>query len=230
MKLHAKVIALAATLGALFTSAHATITLSFQAQELLQGGVGSNPAAAGSLVLLVADTTGAGFDALDSGPITVGSLIDQAGNDLVVGQFSLSAASIFTQNEPTLNASQAFTLSGNWTAGDPLAIYWIPTLTTASTTVGSGVAYGEYTDITGLNGSAAWITPSNGSTYGPMLFSTSGVFGTGNVAASTGYASHFTSSQVTVPEPALGALLAGGLGLLAAAITRRRKAAGIVGS
>jgi hypothetical protein len=222
LKLNQKFFTVAAALSAIVAPAHATITLSFQAQELLQGGVGTNPAPGGSLVLLVADTTGGGFGNLSQGAITVGSIISHTSNDLIVGQFSLTPASPFTQNEPVLNASGPFTLSGGWAAGDPLAIYWIPSLTSANTTVGGGVAYGEYTDPTGLHGSAAWITPSNGSTANTMLFSTSGVFGTGNVAASTGYASKLTTSAA-VPEPSTFALLGGAMGLTAAALRRRKK-------
>ncbi len=222
MKLHPKFIMTAAVLVAIVTPARATITMSVDAEEILQGGLGSNPAAAGSLVLFVADTTGAGFNALQNGPITVGSMIDHAGNDLVVAQFSISAGTFLTNNQPFLAGSlNNISLTGGWHTGQPLAIYWIPTLTTANSNVGTGVAYGKYTDPTGLDSSIPWVTPSDPGTYNPMLFSTDGFFGTGtNAPASTGYSS--LSTVAVVPEPSTFAFLGGVVGLAVSVLYRRK--------
>jgi hypothetical protein len=219
MNTRLKYLLAAALLAGMSLSAHATITFTTIGGDEIFSDNGVTAAPTNSLVLLVADTTGAGFFNLNAGSaVTVGSTINTAGNDLVVGQLSLFTSGI-------LDYSGTLSLSGGWTTGDKLAIYWIPTLTTSSTMVGSGVAYGEYTDGTGVGGSAAWITPADGTTaYPAMYFQTSndGFFAgppaPGAFAANDGYANKVTA----VPEPSMYALF-GGLLALSAAAWRRRK-------
>jgi hypothetical protein len=231
MKLLTKFLALSTILAVLALPARATVTLTFQAEDLLVGGANTSNVPAGSLVLLVADTTGAGFESLSPGNISTGAQFGLSDNDLVVAQLSISAAGIgnSTHHENVLNSSAAYTLStaandtlGDWTAGDALAIYWIPSLNSGATSVGLNVAYGMYTDSIGLNGSQAWITPPSG-TANPMFFTTTGVFGSEGAtsAASVGYAG-FLTSTAAVPEPSTFGLL-GGASALALAFVRRRK-------
>ena len=47
--------------------------------------------------------------------------------------------------------------------GDPVQLYWFPTLTAGSTRPGEGTMYGLYRHDTGLDGSAPWVIPGDGS-------------------------------------------------------------------
>ncbi len=176
-----KFLTLSAVLTALALPAHATVTLSIEAEDLLVGGANTSNVPVGSLVLLVADTTGNGFASLAPGNISTGAEFGLSDNDLILAQLAITAPLAFnaSHGENVLKSSAAYTLAGNWDAGDPLAIYWIPSLNAGATNVGLNVAYGEYTDSSASDGSAAWITPSDGSSI-TLLFSTTGVFGNGS--------------------------------------------------
>jgi hypothetical protein len=222
MRINRKLLALSLALAVAVVPARATITLQLEAYQILQGGSSSASAQDGSMVLLVADTTGGGFGALQAGNIAVGSTINSGHNDLVVDQLTITSP-IFTGLQPALYASPLLTLFGSWDAGDPLAIYWIPSLTTGDSNVGTSVAYGKYTDATGIDGSAAWITPTNGGTGQPMYFTTQApILGLISQPASVGYSS--LSTVAAIPEPSDFGLL-GGASVLGLAFLRRRKTA-----
>lgn len=220
MKSLAKIFTLSALLAALAVPAHATVNLTLEAENLLVGGNGSANVNANSLVLLVADTGNNGFSSLAYGNVSIGAKIGPAFDDLIVAQFAISAGSFLTNNENVLSANPSLALFGDWVGGQQLAIYWIPSLNFGDSNVGLGVAYGMYTDATGVNGSAPWITPADGNTANPMFFSTTGVFSSSHAADSAGYASFAT----VVPEPSTFALLSG-LATLGFAGWRRRKSA-----
>jgi hypothetical protein len=197
--------------------AHAFVTFSqVGGDEIFTDGTGLTDAPAGSLVLFVADTNDNGFGNLAPGAITVGSAISAGSDDIIEARFTMTLTGLLDASSGSL------TLSGAWNAGDPVAVYWIPSLTSTDTNVGAGVSYGMYTDPTGVGGSAAWITPTDGTTTTTAMFFQSnndGFFAPSpNVPSNTGFA-----GLVTVPEPSTFALLGGivALGLVA----RRRKTA-----
>ena len=215
-----KFLALPTILAALALPARATITLTFQAENIVVGGSGSNNVSAGSLVLVVADTTGSGFASLTSGCITTGSAFGSSNHDLIVAQLAISPPNQFTGTENSLDSTAIYTPSGAWATNDPLAIYWIPSLNLGATNVGLNVAYGSYTDATGLDGSAPWFTPGPGG-FITMLFSTSDDYGDSSAIppASVGFSSFNT---IAVPEPSTFGLLSGA-SVLGLAFFRRRK-------
>ncbi len=194
----------------------ANVTIPVGADEIFADNTGTTAAPAGSLVLLVADTTGAGFKNLLTGNIAVGATVDFGSNDLVVARFTLTSPGLLDSTTGSIS------LSGAWDAGDPLAIYWLPSLTSADNNVGLGVAYGRYTDQVGIGGSAPWITPPDSNTAGLMFFQSSNddFFGSPSVPTSTGF-----SAFTTIPEPSTFALLGGVMALGIAVWRRRRKLA-----
>jgi len=220
MKLSSKLLVMAALGTVAMPSLHAAVSsFSFQeigAESVYADNTGTTLAPNGSLVLLVADTSGngSGFGSITGGQnIDVGSII--AGHDLVVDQEGLSADGL-------LFASPSLTTFSNWVSGDPLAIYWIPSLTPGATTVAGSVDYGLYTSSVVSGGSAAWITPNDGDSYPPIYFSTNnGDLGPSNAPSDAGFASMMTTP---IPEPSVYALL-GGLTAMGVALRKRKQTA-----
>jgi len=148
-------------------AARASITIQLGADTLKD--VAGNPMPTSGLVVLVASTLDSQF-----GSPTATSFV--SGDDIEVARFDLSSTEI-----PGLVEDLAIlTLSGDWGAGDPLAIFWYPTLTIDAVSPGASTPYGFYRDPTpsgeqgtGLDGSDPWFTPADGATLWNLLFLTS---------------------------------------------------------
>ena len=195
-------IALLACVG---TRAQAT-TVTLDA-EFLKDAFGAAMPTSG-LVLLTAGTTGNFF-----GP-TSASFI--GGDEIVLKKWDLSG---FATAGVLSDTTGDLTLSGAWNTGDPLRMYWYPTLTLASTTPGTGTAYGTYRDAAGLDGSAAWITGGPSDTIALKFYTSDATFLNtgGSNAASFGRAN---LTVPPVPEPGTAALI---LLALPAVMGRRRR-------
>ncbi len=219
MRTLVKLVVLAAfcAVGSLPLSA-ANFTLTVAGDQIFTNNSNTTIATIGSTFLFVVDTQDSGFGNLTPGSITAGSAINSGGSDIVIGQFTLSdngTGGGFAILSQTFNTA---TIPG-WTVGDPLAIYWIPSLSgNTNTVVGSGVAYGKYTDPVANGNSDPWTSPSDSATV-TMYFETdnSGPFAPANAAFNAGF-----SNLTTVPEPSTFALLGGVLAL--GAVLRRRLA------
>lgn len=189
-------------------STQATILISAGADQL-KDNVGA-PMSVNGLVVLVASTQDAVF----------GSPTDTAfatGDDLEVARWNLSGTGTPGQLSDTAN----LTLSGFWTATDPLKLYWFPTLTTGALSPGPNTSYGEYRDPTaagpagsGRDGSDPWFTPADSGTVG-LIFLTTDAGGAVNAPALG------NASFTTVPEPSAYATVVGFVCLLGALISRR---------
>lgn len=116
--------------------------------EVLKNANGAAMPATG-LVILVASTTDATF----GGP-TEDTFV--TGDDTEIARWDLSA---FASNGVLSEVTAALPFAGGWNTGDPLQLYWFPTLTIGSIKPGPGVAYGQYRHETGLDGSEPWVTP-----------------------------------------------------------------------
>jgi hypothetical protein len=174
-----------------------------------------------SLFLLVSSVNSANFDAIVAGSSTsVGSLLNT--DDRIIARGDLSA---FGENG-VLNTSVLGTIldsttagaNAGWNPGDPLALLWFPTLTTASGTIATGTTYGLYTNAVAVDGSDPWITPADGVSNHRLYFynQSGGSLKTGTNSAASGNASLTVGA---VPEPNRAVL--GMLGLIGLALRRR---------
>jgi len=201
------------------SKSQATVTIGIQADELRDSGVTALTST--SLFLLVSSTSDANFDAIIAGASTaIGSSLN-GGDDRIVFRGDLqssfanySAAGVLDVTATGLDLSS---VSG-WSSNDPLALLWFPTLTTASATIDSSTPYGIYTNAAAIDGSAAWVTPSDTSSVNIGFYTTAGLnLGPGTNSASTGSASLTVAG---VPEPSRSLLALIGFGVLT--LRRRR--------
>jgi len=166
----------------------ATITL--DAERLKDASGAALPLS--GLVILAAGTSGT-----FTGP-TAASFV--SGDEIVVKMWDLSGG--FSTAGVLAVSTGDVPLTGAWTQGDPLRLYWYPTLDLTSPAPGAGTAYGAYRDAAGLDGSAPWITPGASDTIALQFFTSDATLlrTGGSNAAAAGLAS-FT----VVPEPHFGA-------------------------
>ncbi len=170
--------------------ARATITLNTDAGDLRTFG-GSALMPSSGQIFLVASTT----DGLFGGP-TAASFV--SGDDVILFRGDCGDVGYF-------QAAILFSLSGALDAGDPLQLYWFPTLTSSSLSPGEGTTYGSYRDAVGIDGSIPWAVPSDGATSN-LKFLTIGEGGTNPEAA--GWA-----NQTVAPVPEASNLITAGLTL-----------------
>ncbi|HUJ71467.1 MAG TPA: PKD domain-containing protein [Verrucomicrobiae bacterium] len=126
----------------------------------LQDGSG-NLAATNSVAVLVADTDNNGFISPQPNfPLSLGAT--WGGNNIVVGLWDLSADGI----SGLLDGVTAVTNTHGFVPGQKLQLYWFPSLTLASNTVGF-TYYGQYTDTNNppMDGSDPWALTTNASAH-----------------------------------------------------------------
>jgi hypothetical protein len=194
--------------AAVCIEAHAvTITLDC---EVLKDASGSAMPISG-IVVLTAATEG-----IFSGP-TPTSFV--SGTEILLQKWDLSA---FATPGVFSDITDDLAFGGTWGTGDPLRMYWFPTLTLLSASPGAGTSYGTYVDPLGLlDGSAAWVTPAESDTIGLKFYTSDASFlsAGGANSADVGLAS---LTVAPIPEPGTAAV--GVMALLAAmGITRRRQ-------
>ena len=167
-------------LGMQVKSFGSTVTINIDA-DLLKTASGQAMPATG-LVILVANTNNTAFSQPTSQAFV-------SGGDVIVARWDLSAFG----TAGVLLDTASFGLSGALTTGDPLQLYWFPTLTLSSTAPGPGTAYGQYRDAVGIDGSAPWVVPGAGATV-DLSFRTAdadaGFDSPGSSPASAGLASN----------------------------------------
>jgi hypothetical protein len=200
----------------LISLSHATAHCQFVAfnveAEVLKTSGGS-PMPASGLAVLVASTVDATFGGPT--PASFASGVD----DMEVARWDL------TLNGPGVLqvTSGPLSRSAPWDAGDPVQLYWFPTLTIGSSVPGAGTSYGQYRDgVGGVEpGGEVWTTPADTITRTLKFFTTDATFlvAGGNSPASAGNAS-FT----TVPEPSEYAMFFGMFCFAGALIRRGLKA------
>ena len=129
----------------------------------LQDGL-ANLAPTSSVVVLVADTGTNGFvDPQSSFSLNLGATWGT--DDKVVGLWDLRDSVSCSGSNGALCGQTVVTYTNGIAAGEKLQLYWFPSLTLASNTLGV-TYYGKYTDTNSpaLDGSDAWQIPAGGST------------------------------------------------------------------
>jgi len=171
--------------------------------EILRNADGSLMPSSG-LVLLAASTQNPDFAEPSDTEFLPGF------DDIILGKWSLGS------NDGRFGAEFNGVLSGSWSSGDHLRLYWYPTLTEAATEPGAGTPYGTYrSDIPDVEeSSSGWFTPNDGATESIGFFTAD----SGGPGGNDGRALLTTP----VPEPSFyaGAFAAG---CLAWAVAKRRK-------
>lgn len=198
--------------------ADVAFTIAAETLAFLNEGVWS-PIPQNSLIVFIADTSGAGFEIQSPSTISVGSLLDNS--DLfVIWKGDLAGGDSGAFFDLIKGDPVAGNTPGVWNFGDPVAIYWFPGLTPEANSIEAGQSYGYYHSSTGLDGSAEWVTPQDGWTVDLRFFTENAtiLYNGGSNPNSAGYA----NLQV-VPEPSVYAGLLGGMVLLLA-LSRRRSA------
>ena len=135
----------------------------------LQDGSG-NLAPSNSVAVLVVDTGNNGFaDPQPGFALSVGAV--WGADDTVVGLWDLGDSVNCSGNDGgALCAQTIVSYMGGIAPGQALKLYWFPSLTLSSNTLGV-TAYGRYTDPVGIDGGDAWQMPAGGSTLN-LLFLT----------------------------------------------------------
>jgi len=168
------------------------------------------------LGLLIADTGGDGFGSIQPGSLAAGGFVGSA--DLVLHMADFSGADGTTPGI-WFETAAGLILSGAWTQGDTLAFVWFPTLSLSASLASAGDSYGRATF-------SEWITPSDTSTVVYQLLSgtNNGLFTPSPEFPTLELADvALKASLAVVPEPSSLTLLAGGLGLVVALGTCRRR-------
>ncbi|HCN76921.1 MAG TPA: hypothetical protein DIT13_06960 [Verrucomicrobiales bacterium] len=200
--------------SALFLAAasfgHASITINFGLGGVYTAGGGSQ-IAAGTIGVLVADTTGAGFAQgadLVGSTLSVGSSLGTNGRILGVlsatnnlfgsGIAGFDAAINIT--DPLLSGLTFGTATNN--AGSDLMFYWFPGITSAGSTITEGQSYGSFREdsLAALAGSASDMSfnlPANSDLLG--LYANT--INTGGDLPNDTFQANSTAGVAGVPEP-----------------------------
>jgi len=164
-------------LAASCTCMQASITFNIDAGHLKTRD-GSQLMSVNGLVLLVGSTKDSSF-----GRPTPESFV--TGDDIILYRGDLNSGF----GPGLFQRAVSFSLSSlpGLKPGDPVQLYWFPTRTAGDANPGEGTTYGSYRHDTGLDGSAPWVIPSDGSLVN-LKFITASLGGANS--NTIGYASH----------------------------------------
>lgn len=167
------------------------LTISLDA-DLLKDANGA-PMPTNGLVLLVASTGDSTFNA----PTPTAFV---SGDDIIIARFDLSSGG-FNQPGVLIDVAQSLSFTGNWKPGDPLQMYWFPTLPKNATAPGPGAPYGKFrTDANGVDGGNAWVTGNSSDTIN-LRFITDDANTDYHMAGSNPAAAALASLTVAGPPP-----------------------------
>lgn len=204
-----------------FATAAVTITIDVQMGEF--SSVSGSQAPLNSYAVVVADTlnngfvgqytnaSNASFGAFDGTSLTVGSPLGGSGDDEILGVFQMEAISGNTSQSGIFGQIGIDTALRDATTGDNLAVFWFPTVSTASIT-GTLTEYGYYrSDTVDFASDIAFVVPGDPSNSNLFTF-------TFNLDGTDPQLVDLTA----VPEPKAFALVFGLIGLAFVFYRRRR--------
>jgi MYXO-CTERM domain-containing protein len=200
----------ASLLALVCVRSHATtVTLNLEAAQLLTSGSITIPN--GCLIQLLGDTS------TTFGAPTSSSFTGTDPNEVVLASFAMDSSTVGVAGdfkEPII-----LTLTGTGFPPDAesdLLLRWYPTLTTSSSTPGSGTSYGQFRTDSIENGSnIAWVLPASGTKALNFVTISQG----GTEPNSAGVANLIIGA---IPEPSTVSFAFAALALLAPALRRRR--------
>lgn len=140
------------------------VTFTIDAERLKTAD--GSPMPASGLVVLVASTTNTIFE----GPTDTAFV---TGDDIELFRWDLTA---FASNGVLSDITASLPFTGDWNTGDPIQIYWFPTLDINATAPGPGTSYGQYRDGSSLDGSDSWVTPGAADTVRLRFFTDDATF------------------------------------------------------
>lgn len=201
------------------TQGHASISFNIQS-DLLKDSSGTAMSQNG-LVLFVSSTSDTTFDSIVAGSSTAVGASLNGGDDKILFRSDLTSFGTNGVLDLSTGALELSTIAG-WNTGDPLALLWFPTLTTASASIDAGVQYGFYSNGSAVDGSSTWVTPADPTSNYLLGFFTQdgGELSPGPTAANPAAAGNASLTVAGVPEPSRALL--GLLGLGFVALRRRR--------
>jgi MYXO-CTERM domain-containing protein len=205
-----------------FTAEHSQASISFLVQGDLLKDSGGNAMAQSGLVLFVSSTSDATFSSVAAGSFTAINSSLNGGDDRVVFKTDLSSFGTNGVLDLATGDLNLSTVTG-WNTGDPLALLWFPTLTTASSTIPEGTQYGFYRNAAAVDNTQAWVTPADpANNYLLGFFTKDGVeLSPGPGAANLAAAGNASLTVDAAPEPSRSMLGLIGFGMLA--LRRRRR-------
>lgn len=149
---------------------------------------------ASGLLILAVDTDRDGFS------IPTDTEFFQDADDLEVARWNFSEGGSTIPGE-FLGSGVISEYNVAWEAGDPLALYWYPTLNKGDAAPVDGVKFGVFADPNGESTGDPWVLPADGSILYSLQF-----FAEGSILSTTDFASEFVAAATLEEGTALADL------------------------
>lgn len=193
-----KLVTISLATGLLAAGASAKVSFSLDIEAITEGDINSPTSISDSgLIVLVVDTGGDSFQLPAAGSIATG-------NDEVVTYWDLDDYN-FTTADVTLVSEGGVQYGSNWEAGDELALFWFPNLSSSNMTPAADEVYGVFSDALGLASGDGWAMPADGTPLHSLKLFTSAATAlstVGDLPAAIGHAAYAVNNPPSSSNPA----------------------------